>query len=144
MGCLFVSSPTNKTHAPGIAIQTSGSNSGGTALASSLLVIWSSGDREVALQACLTYVEKAVKNKWFNATTLIIWGPSAKLLANDEELQAMIELIIDMGAKVQASAESASSYGITEKLKGLGIDVRPMDAPFTDMLKATNTKVITF
>jgi len=144
-GCIFVGvDRKNSNVEPGIHITTGGSNSGGTANASNLLVIWSSGDREVAMDTCITYLERAVKNKWFNGATLIIWGPSARLLANDKELQARIELIIDMGAKVLASAESASSYGVADKLKELGIDVKPMDASATNVIRASNTRVITF
>ncbi|MDR2696922.1 MAG: hypothetical protein LBB40_00420 [Holophagales bacterium] len=141
-GCIFIASDSKKTNsvAPAISLNANGS----TNVTPSLLVIWSSADREVAMQTCLTYVENAVKNKWFNGTTLIVWGPSVKLLANDRELQAKIELIIDRGAKVQACAETASSYGVADKLKELGIDVKPIDMPLTGILKTANTRVITF
>jgi len=141
-GCIFyVNDKSKGPIAPHIAFDA---GTGQTAAVSSLVVIWSSGDREVAVQTCLTYVEYAVKNKLFNDTTLVVWGPSANLLANDRELQARIELLIDMGAKVQASADSASFYGISSKLKELGIDVKQIDASLTGILKADNTKVITF
>jgi|GEM_PF-200985 len=146
IGCLFIQGggarhTISHTVEPAINIKTGGNNG---AYASNLLVIWSSDNREVAMQTCMTYLERAVENKWFNGTTLIIWGPSAKLLANDKELQARIELLIDMGAKVLASAESASSYGVTKNLKELGIEVQPMEAPFSDVIRSANTRVITF
>jgi hypothetical protein len=112
--------------------------------ATSLVVVWSNGDRDVALNICLSYVNNAAKNKWFDNIALIVWGPSAKLLANDEELQSKIELIIAGGVRVVADAESAGAYGATDKLKGLGIEVKPMDKPITDLLKAAGTRVLTF
>jgi hypothetical protein len=114
------------------------------AQATNLAIVWSSGDRDVALHACLNYVENASKNKLFNEICLIVMGPSAKLLAQDEELQAKIELIIAGGTKVLASAESAAAYGASNKLKGLGIEVEPMDKPLANLMKDSGTKVLTF
>ena len=47
---------------------------------SRLVVLWTSGDPEVAHRACLMYVHAAHKQKWFDQVVLIVWGPSARLL----------------------------------------------------------------
>jgi hypothetical protein len=139
-GCIFVEvrgkqQPTNNT-------LSLGTNMNSTALG--LAVVWSSADRDVAAQVCLSYVEDAVKNKRFDKVALIVWGPSIKLLANDRELQSRIELLIDKGVKVQASADNASSYGVTDSLKELGIELSSIGAPLSNMIGSDNTKVITF
>ena len=52
-----------------------------------LVVLWTSGDKEVAIKMVYMYTYNAKKNGWWNDITFIIWGPSSKLLAEDQELQ---------------------------------------------------------
>jgi hypothetical protein len=102
---------------------------------SRLAVIWSSGDPEVAHRVCFMYTENAKKQKWFEEVTLIVWGPSARLLAGDKDLQAKIKTMIDNGVKVQACLACADSYGVTDQLRTLGIEVKYMGKPLTDLIK---------
>jgi len=102
---------------------------------SRLAVVWTSGDPEVAHQVCFMYTENAKKQKWFDEVTLIVWGPSARLLAGDKSLQARIKGMLDAGVKVQACLACADSYGVTEQLRKMGIDVKYMGKPFTDLIQ---------
>ena len=69
---------------------------------SRLAVIWTSGDPEVAHRVCFMYTDNAKKQKWFDEVTLVVWGPSARLLAGDKDLQAKIKDMLDDGVKIQA------------------------------------------
>ena len=51
------------------------------------LIIWTSGDREVALKMVFMYAFNCRKYSWMDNVRLLIWGPSDKLLVEDEELQ---------------------------------------------------------
>jgi hypothetical protein len=110
---------------------------------SRLAVIWSSGDPEVAHRVCFMYTGNAKKQKWFDEVTLIVWGPSARLLAGDKDLQAKIRTMEDDGVKVQACLACADSYGITEELRKLGIEVKYMGKPLTDLIKG-GWRILTF
>jgi len=110
---------------------------------SRLAVVWTSGDPEVAKRVCFMYTLNARKQKWFDDVTLIVWGPSAKLLSENKDLQSEVKAMQDAGVKVQACLACADSYGVTEPLRRLGIDVRYMGKPLTDMLKQ-GWKVLTF
>lgn len=110
---------------------------------SKLAVLWTSGDREVALKMVFMYVSASKKNNWWTEIRLIVWGPSSKLLAEDVELQEYIKKIKDSGVELFACIVCSDMYGVTEKLKKLGIDVIPMGKPFTDMVKSGWT-VMTF
>jgi hypothetical protein len=114
-----------------------------SALDSRLAVVWSSGDPEVAHRVCFMYSHNAKKQKWFDEVTLIVWGPSARLLAGDKDLQAEVRDMLKDGVKVEACIVCADSYGVTEELRKLGVEVKPMGKPLTDMLKQ-NQKVLTF
>jgi hypothetical protein len=108
-----------------------------------LAVLWTSGDPDVAHRVCLMYSHAAQKQKWFDHVTLIVWGPSARLLAADKDLQAKVKSMMQDGVKVQACVVCADSYGISERLRELGIEVKGMGPPLTGMLKE-GWKVLTF
>jgi len=117
--------------------------SAATSEESRLAVVWTSGDPEVAHRVCLMYTHAAVKNKWFDEVRLIVWGPSARLLAGDKDLQAKIKAMMKDGVVVQACVVCADSYGVSDTLRSLGIEVKAMGKPLTDILKSGN-KVLTF
>jgi hypothetical protein len=110
---------------------------------SRLAVLWSSGDPDVAHRVCFMYTHNAKKQKWFDEVTLIVWGPSARLLAGDKDLQAEVRSMIADGVNVQACLACSDSYGVTEQLRRLGIDVKYMGKPLTDLLQQ-GWKVLTF
>ncbi|MBI9018344.1 MAG: DsrE family protein [Phycisphaerae bacterium] len=111
--------------------------------ASRLAVVWSSDDPDVANRVCFMYTYNAKKQKWIDEVTLIVWGPSANLLANNEELQAYVKKMIQADIKVQACVACANSYGVSDKLRSLGIEVKPMGVPLSNLIK-DDWKVITF
>jgi hypothetical protein len=110
---------------------------------SRLAVIWTSGDPDVAHRVCFMYTDNAKKQKWFDEVVLIVWGPSARLLAGDKDLQAKIKTMQADGVVIQACLACTESYGVTEQLRKLGIDVKYMGKPLTDFIK-TGWKILTF
>ena len=110
---------------------------------SRLAVLWTTGDPEVAHRACLMYTHAAHKQKWFDEVVLVVWGPSARLLAADKDVQAKVKSMMQDGVKVQACVACADSYGVAARLKELGIEVKGMGGPLTDMLKQ-GWKVLTY
>ena len=66
---------------------------------------------------------------------LIVWGPSANLLAHDEELQAELLEVRQAGVEVQACKACADRYSVSEHLASLGIDVIYMGEPMTEYIK---------
>lgn len=108
-----------------------------------LAVVWTSGDAEVAHKMCLMYTHAAKNAKWFDDVTLIIWGPSSRLLAGDKELQAKVKSMMASGVLVQACVVCADMYGVADDLRAMGIEVKGMGKPLSDLLKA-DWKVMTF
>jgi hypothetical protein len=101
-----------------------------------LAVLWTSPDRETALKMVFMYTRNSQKRGWWDAIRLIIWGPSAQLLAGDEELQLYIREMLDNQIEVVACKACTDMYGVSEKLGDLGVEVVYMGEPFTQMLKA--------
>ena len=66
--------------------------------------------------------------------TLVIWGPSAKLLSEDKDLQDYVKKIMDQGTDVKACKGCADMYEVSPKLEELGITVKYM-GKMTDYFK---------
>ncbi len=109
----------------------------------SLAVLWTSGDPDVAEKVCFMYTHAAKKYNWFSEVVLIVWGPSSRLLAGDKTLQEKIKSMSEDGIKLKACVVCADSYGVSEDLRNLGIEVIPMGKPLTGYLKS-GWKVLTF
>jgi hypothetical protein len=109
-----------------------------------LVVLWTSGDREVALKMAFMYTfnSKRFKLGWKNVT-LIVWGPSSKLLTEDKELQEYLSRIKEAGVKLFACKKCSDLYGVSEDLRQLGIEVKYMGRPLTEYLRNDNYRVIT-
>ena len=72
----------------------------------------------------------------------MVWGPSQKLLTEDEELQDYIKKMIENGIGVLACKGCADQYGIADQLEQIGITVRYTGKDLTDFIK--ERQVITF
>ncbi len=101
-----------------------------------LMVLWTSGDRDVALKMVYMYTYNAKKYGWWKEIRFVIWGPSSLLLSVDKELQDYTKKMMDEGVIVEACKACADSYGVSDKLASFGIDVKYMGQPVTDMLKS--------
>ena len=108
-----------------------------------LAVLWTSGDPDVAHRMVFMYTHTAKRAGWFNEVTLIVWGPSQRLLLDDKSLQEKLKAMQSDGVTVEACIACAMSYGIVEDLKKIGITVRGMGEPLSSYLKS-GWKVLTF
>ncbi|VAW12617.1 hypothetical protein MNBD_BACTEROID01-1266 [hydrothermal vent metagenome] len=108
-----------------------------------LVVLWTSGDPYVAERVALMYTHAAKTAHWFSDVTLIIWGPSAKLVAENIKIQEKVQQMQTDGVVIEACVVCANSYGVANDLRKLGFDVKGMGKPLTDYLKSS-AKVLTF
>jgi hypothetical protein len=108
-----------------------------------LVVVWTSDDPYVAERVAFMYTHNAKKNSWFKEVTLIVWGPSAKLISENIKLQDEVKAMQKDGVVVEACIACSNAYGVTEDLKILGYDVKGMGKPLTEYLKS-GAKVLTF
>ena len=108
-----------------------------------LVVVWTSDDPYVAERVALMYTHAAKTAGWFSEVTLIIWGPSAKLTAENTMIQEKLKAMQDDGVVIEACIVCADAYEVTDKLKELDFVVKGMGRPLTDYMKG-GAKVLTF
>ena len=58
-----------------------------------LLIVWSTAEIEVAKKMVLLYSSVILPRGYWDQAHLMIWGPSANLLAENEVLQEMVSKI---------------------------------------------------
>jgi hypothetical protein len=107
-----------------------------------LVVLWTSDDPLLAERMALMYTHAAKTAGWFSEVTLIIWGPSAKLVAENLKIQEKLLAMQKDGIVIEGCVVCSNAYGVTEELKKLGFDIKGMGKPLTDYLKS-EAKVLT-
>ncbi len=111
---------------------------------SRLALVWTSGDPDVAHRMALMFSHAAKQAKWYDEVTLVVWGPSQRLLVGDKDLQAKVAKMREDGVIVRACIACANSYGIAEDLRALGLPVEPMGKPLAEMTQSDDWDVLTF
>jgi len=108
-----------------------------------LVILWTSGDPDVAMKMVFMYASASKKAGWWKEINLIIWGPSAKLTAENQEIQKSITSMLKAGIIMDACKACADQYGVADSLTKLGVNVRYMGGPMTAILKS-DKRVVTF
>lgn len=107
-----------------------------------LVILWTSGDKETALDMVLMYALKANSNRWWKACHLISWGPSNGLICRDEEVQKELKLVQAAGVKVLACRRCAERHDLVEQLESLDIEVIYVGETFTEFLQDESVRVV--
>ncbi|MBN2047317.1 MAG: DsrE family protein [Anaerolineaceae bacterium] len=108
-----------------------------------LNIVWTSADPDVAKNMVFMYCYNSKKHEWWQEVHLVIWGPSAKLAAENEEIQERLAAMKEIGVNLWACKACADNYGVSDALSALGVQVEYMGIPLTNVLKA-NGKLLTF
>lgn len=107
-----------------------------------LVVVWTSGDKEVAMKMVFMYTYNARKYGWWDDITLLVWGPSSKLLSDDKELQEYVRKMLNEGIEVLACKACADMYEVADDLSQIGVTVRYTGEDLTNFIKERH--VVTF
>ena len=108
-----------------------------------LAVLWTSDNPDTARNMLLMYLHKANTNGWWDECNLITWGPSSRILCEDTELQTLVKEVMELGVRVYACQRCADRYGLVEKLKSLGVEVKLMGEPLTAYLQDESFRILT-
>ena len=108
-----------------------------------LLIVWSSSEEEVAKKLILLYGSVMLPRGYWDEATIMVWGPSAKLLAENIELQDKVRTVMSTGVKFNVCVVCSDDYGVSEQLSALGVEPIHTGEMLTNALQSDN-KVITF
>ncbi len=101
-----------------------------------LYILWTNDNLVTIDKMVFMYAYNAKLNKWWDNVTVIIWGATARLVANDYKIQKRIKEMIDIGVKVTACKACADQLGVAATLENLDIEVKYWGEPLTEILKS--------
>lgn len=88
-----------------------------------LYIIWASGDELTAHYMVLMYATNSMLNGWWDSVTVIIWGASAKLAVENDNVQERIDLARHAGVEFSACVSCARQLGVAQDLDSMGIEL---------------------
>jgi len=107
-----------------------------------LYVLWTNADPITSEKMVFMYTLNSKLKGWWPEVTLIIWGATAKYVAEDKGVQDTIKSLIRAGVKVSACKACAEQLGVADILESLGVEVIYWGIPLTEVLKSDD-KLIT-
>jgi hypothetical protein len=88
-----------------------------------ILVLWTSGEKDTALNMVFMYSLNGKLKGWWDEVTLLVWGASTKLLGTDAEIQEKLKALQEAGVETIACRACANNLGLVEKLESLNVQV---------------------
>jgi len=99
-----------------------------------LLVLWTSGDKETAVNMVLMYTINARRRGWWDEVVLLIWGASQRLVAEDSDIQELLSAARDAGVRPIACLGCAQNLNLVAGLQRQNVEVFPTGQFLTDWL----------
>ncbi|HAK44983.1 MAG TPA: DsrE family protein [Spirochaeta sp.] len=104
-----------------------------------LTILWTNDNSITAEKMVFMYGGNALRKGWWESVTIVIWGATAELAANDSKIRLRIREMIATGVKFSACRSCAEQLGVAENLEELGVEVIYWGEPLTKILKSGNT-----
>lgn len=107
-----------------------------------LYILWTNDNLITAEMMVFMYGINSKRKKWWNEVTVIIWGATAKLVAENIKIQELIEEAKLEGVHISACKSCAEHLGLLEKLELLNIEIKYWGEPLTQLLR-NNAHILT-
>jgi hypothetical protein len=104
-----------------------------------LYILWTNDDFHTSNLMVMMYAYNSMLHRLWNSVTVIIWGATVKLAAENEMIQEQLKIAQHVEAKFSACISCARQFGVVEKLEELGIEVKPWVEPFTELVQNGET-----
>lgn len=107
-----------------------------------LNILWTNDNLITSEKMVFMYGINAMKKKWWDDITIIIWGAPAKLTSESVAIQQLIKTAMEEGVHISACKGCADQLGVTDILEGLNIEVKYWGEELTEILR-TDEKLLT-
>ncbi len=88
-----------------------------------LHILWTTDNLITSEHMVFMYATKSLEKKTWDEITIIIWGASTLLAANNKVIQELIQDAILKGVKVSACIACATQLNVVESLRRQGLEV---------------------
>ena len=100
-----------------------------------LYILWTNADFLTSDKMVMMYATNSLRYGWWEKVTVVIWGATAKLAAENPAIQEKIRIAQTLGVHVLACKACADQLGVTAALEALGIEVIYWGEGLTEVLK---------
>lgn len=100
-----------------------------------LYVLWTNADLLTSQMMLLMYTRNSKVHGWWGHVTVIIWGATAKLVAENQGIQEHIKLAQDVGVQFSACRACAKQLNVVDSLENQGIEVKYWGEGLTNLIK---------
>ena len=107
-----------------------------------LNILWTTDNKDTIFNMIAMYAINSKRRDWWKEVNIIIWGAGAKLAGNDTQLQSEIVEMLHQGITIEACKDCCDTFGVSERLERLGVNVRYMRQSLTGYIKA-GEKILT-
>ncbi|WFR58395.1 DsrE family protein [Anaerocolumna sp. AGMB13025] len=107
-----------------------------------LYILWTNADILTSDKMVMMYATNSKIHQWWQEVTVIIWGATAKLAAENDLIQTKIKIAQQAGVQFSACKACAEQLGVADKLIDLDVEVMYWGEGLTDILK-NDEKLIT-
>ena len=101
-----------------------------------LHILWTNADINTSNLMVMMYATNSMLHQWWDKVTVIVWGATAKLVAENELIQEQLKAAQYAGVQFTACVACARQFGVVEKLEGLEIEVIPWGEPLTEIIQS--------
>lgn len=106
-----------------------------------LFILWTNPNPTVANEMVFMYAENSMKYAMWEKLTIIVWGATTRLVAEDAQIQERIKGLQELGVHFTACVTCAKDLGVEAEIEKLGIDLVKWLRPLTAILKG-NKKLL--
>lgn len=107
-----------------------------------LYILWTNDNIITSEKMVFMYAINAKRYGWWENVTLVVWGATAKLVAENERIQELIAEARESKVYVTACKACSDQLGVSEILQAHDIDVQYLGTSLTNVLK-NDGKLIT-
>ncbi len=100
-----------------------------------LFILWTNADIETSEKMVMMYATNSMLGRWWEEVTVVIWGATTKMVAENAKMQGQIQTARRAGVRFLACKACADQLGVTNKLVELGVNVLYWGDGLTNVLK---------
>jgi hypothetical protein len=100
-----------------------------------LYILWTNADFITSEKMVFMYATNSMLHSWWENVTVIIWGATAQLAAENPAIRERINLARQAGVFFSACKACAEQLGVTDKLLEQGIEVKFWGEGLTEIIK---------
>lgn len=100
-----------------------------------LHILWTNADVETSILMVMMYAKNSLARGWWDEVTVIVWGATAKLVAEDESVREHIRIAQGAGVAFSACVSCARQLGVISALEKMDVEVIPWGEPLTRIIQ---------